>query len=119
MRSIRYALGGNPHNLDDCLDFSLKENPIEVSLYLTTKEEATEEWIIRRLMGVYNWKFPNITVEYEEIYGGCFFHETVERQKFSIDNANCRLEYVLKEIKVLSIDVLGKEKRFDYSVVYR
>jgi len=34
MRSIRYALGGNPHNLDDCLDLSLKEDPIEVCLDL-------------------------------------------------------------------------------------
>jgi len=83
-----------------------------------TVEAISEEWILKRL-GIYNWKFPNVTVRYEEVYGGCFSHETVERQKLSIENANCRIECILKKIQVLSIDILGKEKRFDYSVIYK
>lgn len=42
MRSLRYLLGGKPRNSDDCLDFSRRETPLEVSLTLNTEEIVIE-----------------------------------------------------------------------------
>ena len=38
MRSIRYVLRGDAHNLDDCLDLLHREKPEEVSVELITKD---------------------------------------------------------------------------------
>jgi len=119
MRSIKYVFGGKPQNLDDCLDFSHKETPQKVSLNLTANEHISEMYILNQFIGNYNWKFKNLTVEYKEIYGGCFYHEKEERQKLRVDDANKRLEDYLSRLKKLGIKVIGKEKRFDYSAIYR
>jgi len=119
MRSVKYVLGGKPQNLDDCLDFSHKETPQKVSLNLTTDESTSEMYILNQFIGNYNWKFKNLTIEYKEIYGGCFFHEKEKRQKLSVDNANKRLEGYISRLEKLGIKVIGKEKRFDYSAIYR
>lgn len=79
MRSIRYVLKGDPHNLDDCLDLSHREKPEEVSLELITNEMITEMHILKQLIGRYSWKFTNRNVQCEEVYGGCFAHETEQR----------------------------------------
>jgi len=119
MRSIKYVLKGKPQNLDDCLDFSHKETPQEGSLNLTADEYISEMYILNQLIGNYSWKFNNIIVRYKEIYGGCFCHEKEERQKLSIDNANRRLKDYLSKLENFGIDVIGKDKKFDYSLIYR
>ncbi|MBU1204847.1 MAG: hypothetical protein KKA61_00250 [Nanoarchaeota archaeon] len=119
MRSIKYVFKGKPQNLDDCLDFSRKETPQEVLLELITNEYVSDMYILNQFIGNCSWKFNNLTVNYKEIYGGCFYHEKEERQKLSVDNANKRLEDYLSRLEKLGIKVIGKEKRFDYSAVYR
>jgi hypothetical protein len=118
MRSIRYVLRGLPHNLDDCIDFSQKSFPEYVSVELATNEKANERYVLKQLIGKYTWTFPNITVEYEELYGGCFQHESEKRQKVSIDRANRRLESHLKLIGEQGIVVKGADERFEYSIIY-
>lgn len=119
MRSISYVLRGNPRNVDDCLDLSLKENPVEVSLDLTVNKTVTEMYILKQFIGRFIWKFPNRNVRYDEIFGGCFAHETEKRQRKSIDNANFRLKNYLNRIENLDIDIIGKEKKFDHSLIYK
>lgn len=117
MRSVRYLLGGKPHNLDDCMDFSKNEKPLEVSLELITNEYVSEMYIIKHFLGIYEWKFPNLTIKFEKVYGGCFYHETEEKQKHNIKNSNQWLEKDIKKIEKLNITIQGKEKEFDYSML--
>lgn len=119
MRSISYVLRGNPKNLDDCLDLSLREKPVEVSLDLLTNETITEMYTLKQFIGRFIWGFPNRNVQYDEIFGGCFARETEKRQRKSIDNANRRLKNYLNRIKILGIDIIGQENKFDYSLIYK
>ena len=119
MRSIRYVLGGDPHNLDDCLDISHREKPEEVSVELITNEIVAEMYILKQLIGRYNWKFTNRNVQYEEVYGGCFAHETDQRQRLSIGNANSRLEDSIRKIENMGIEVIGSDKSFEHSLIYQ
>lgn len=119
MRSIRYVLGGDPHNLDDCLDLLHREKPEEVSVELITNEIIAEGYILKQLIGKYSWKFTNRNVQYEEVYGGCFAHETDQRQRLSIDNANSRFNNSIRKIENMGIEVIGSDKSFEYSLIYQ
>jgi len=119
MRSIRYVLGGDPHNLDDCLDLLHREKPEEVSVELITNEMIAEMYILKQLIGRYSWKFTNRNVQYEEVYGGCFAHETEQRQGLSIDNANSRFNNSIRKIENMGIEVIGSDKSFKYSLIYQ
>jgi len=117
---MRYLCGGNPHNIDDCIDLTrTKEKPEQVVLELTTEKGITELCLINFLIGNYRWVFPSRTVEFQTQYGGCIDIESQGRQKVSVDNANRRLEDHLKRLEELGINVQGREKRFDYSATYK
>ena len=122
MRSLRYIIGGNPHNLDDCIDMVQKTGvvPNSVVLDLEFFEYPHDELImIKQMISVYVWKFTDKIIKYEKICGACIFTEKEKRQKRSVDNANIRLENSLSKIDSLGIDVTGKEKRFCYSTIYK
>lgn len=119
MKSIRYKLFGTMRNIDDCLDFLKKEKPLEVSLDLITDEYVSEMYIVKHFLGKYEWKFPNMTIKFEKVYDGCFHHETEKKQKLNVDNSNNRLEKDIKRIEKLNLKIKGKEKRFDYSMIYK
>lgn len=118
MRSVRYLLRGKPHNLDDCIDFSKKEKPSKVSLDLVTDEYISEMYILKHFLGLYEWKFSNMIVKFDKVYGGYFFHETEEKQKSRIDNSNYRLKEDIKKVERLNITIENKEKEFNCSMAY-
>lgn len=132
MRSVRYIAGGKPHNLDDCIDYSdrVKEaGQATVLVSLRTEEDATEMWVLNRLYGKFEWAFPDgKTTKYTTGFGGCFSHETEERQKLSVDNANYRLNDIYERLQFRGIAAKGKNiesavtsavlPQFDYSVIY-
>ncbi|MFH1761286.1 MAG: hypothetical protein ABIA63_09325 [bacterium] len=115
MRSIRYLITGNPHNLDDCLDLSCREKPLEISMALEADETINSEVMVKHLIGIFRWKFPSLVIEYKKIYAGCFAQDSKEVQKSRIENANRILEECLEKIKKTGVEVKGMEKRFDYS----
>ena len=117
MRSIGYMFGGNPKNLDDCLDLSLRVKPLGVSVDLTTNEVVTEMYILKQLIARFMWRFSDRNIGHDMIFGACFTHETEERQQLRINNANRKLEGCFTRIERSHIDVLGKQKRFDYSLM--
>jgi len=117
MRSIGYMFGGNPKNLDDCLDLSLRVKPLGVSVDLTTNEVVTEMYILKQLIARFMWRFSDRNIGHDKIFGACFAHQTQERQQLGINNANRRLEGCFTKMERSHIDVLGKQKRFDYSLV--
>jgi hypothetical protein len=121
MRSITYILGGKPSNTYDCLDHSLRHKAQRIILTLRTLEEAQEEYIVRWLKASLVWFFDDVTAAYESVLGGCFMHESAQRQRLSVDNANLRLEQELKVIrsKLPAVPIEGPEQRFDSSVTYK
>lgn len=132
MRSVRYMAGGKPHNLDDCIDYADKVKDAgqsSVIVSLRTEEDATEMWILKRLYGKFEWSFPDgKKAKYTKGFGGCFLHETEERQKLSVDNANYRLNDIYERLSFRKIASKGKDiernisdvlPKFDYSLIYR
>jgi hypothetical protein len=127
MRSLRYVAGGNPHNTDDCIDYAAKvkdAGQANVLVSLHHEEDATELWVINRLYGRFMWTFPDgKTVRYHKGFGGCFSHEKGLRQMLSIDNANYRLNEIVKRIigrgNTVNGSIDGKTieqlPQFDYS----
>ena len=119
MKTLRYKLLGNPHNMDDCLDISYDEKPQKVTMELTVYEIITETSVCKQCIGKYEWEFSDRLLTFEEIYGVCSAFDSNEKQRLSIDHANAMLEKSLKRIEELEIDVYGKEERFDYSIIYK
>jgi hypothetical protein len=118
MRSIRYMVGGDPHNMDDCVDYAQeKEKPtgIELKLVIGQRLVGMEgEWVLDEFFGRYTWTFPSFTVEYDEQYGGCYDHEPEKRRIKSAVNANRRLAGILGQFRELGFEVSGAEKRFNH-----
>jgi hypothetical protein len=112
MRSIEYVLGGPPVNFDDCLDYAKDNHPTGVRVRLKIRDEVSEFYKIRRLLAFFTWDFPNRSVSHEELLGGAFAHESVERQKISVANANARLEEALEKLARHGHGAEGAEARF-------
>ncbi|MDP2907154.1 MAG: hypothetical protein Q8O03_04395 [Nanoarchaeota archaeon] len=120
MKSIRYQIfRKKPHNLDDCLDFSVKKQPLEVSVELSVDEYVSEMYILKHLIGAYTWKFSDHNVKIEKIYNAFFYDKSEKNQMLSIDQANKRLEEDIQRMKRLNINLKDEGKKFDYSIIYR
>ncbi|MBD3304011.1 hypothetical protein GF343_02615 [Candidatus Woesearchaeota archaeon] len=124
MRSARYFLGSiilgkhaTPHNIDDCLDFSRKSTPKNVSVELYA-EEFRKELVFRHLSARYTWTFENKQAEYSILYEMIFAADTPETRKVVVDQANQVLEEDLERIEAAKIPVKGNKKRFGYGLVY-
>jgi len=120
MRSITYILTGKPGNLADSLDYASKHELQRIILTLHHREEVTEQYVVRWLYASYTWIFADRAVSYEVTYGGCFQHESKERQRLSVDNANMRIEKDLDLIRgrVRAKEFEGQQHRFDYGLTY-
>ena len=117
MRSIGYVFGGRPHNLDDCVDYARSERPDVVEVELTVEQVKADLYVANYLMARFRWDFKTFTVYYDEVFGGCFSHETRERQMLSIDNGNVRLGEHLSRIRLLGAALRMNKPRFDYTAV--
>jgi hypothetical protein len=120
MRTVKYVLTGNPQNRPDCIDYSKHHELRRISVELHTHEDLNESLISRVFYATYVWVFDDRVVTYQETYGRCFQHESVSRQRESIDNANIRLERSLSSLKDrVGIDAIeGEDQRFDRNLVY-
>jgi hypothetical protein len=118
MRSLHYILGGKPGNSDDCIDLAHKTMPTGVEIKSAAQEIASELYVCKYLSCEFLWHFPEQDICYEETFGGCFSHESDQRQMRSVDNANMRLAILIKRLRALNIPVRVAENVFDYSNIY-
>jgi hypothetical protein len=118
MRSLRYVLGGKPGNFDDCIDLAHRTLPTGVECKPVVQESASELYVCRFLCCEFLWHFPEQDIGYEESFGGCFGHESEQRQRRSVDNANLRFANRINRLRELNIPVRVSENVFDYSNIY-
>jgi hypothetical protein len=118
MRSLKYVLWGKPANFDDCIDLAHKTMPTGVEFKSVVREIASELYVCKYLFGEFLWHFPEQDISYEESFGGCFAHESEQRQRRSVDNANLRLANRINRLRELNIPVRVPENVFDYSNIY-
>ena len=118
MRSIRYVFNNIPSNMDDCLDMSRKHRPCSVEIFLSTSETALELCLMKELSAHLNWDFESQKISIDMPLGVCFSHETIQRQKLSVDNANRRLGNLISEMQQLGVLVVGDKSAFDYTTIY-
>ena len=118
MRSPQYVLWGKPGNFDDCIDLAHKTMPTGVEFKSVVREIASELYVCKYLCCEFLWHFPEQDIGYEESFGGCFSHESDQRQIRSVDNANMRLAHRINRLRELNIPVSGSENVFDYSNTY-
>ena len=118
MRSLPYVLWGKPGNFDDCIDLAHKTMPTGVECKPVVREIASELYICHYLCCEFLWHFPEQDICYEESFGGCFSHESEQRQMRSVDNANMRLANRINRLRELNIPVSVAENVFDYSNIY-
>ena len=118
MRSLDYVLRGKPTNFDDCIDLAHQTMPTGVELKSVAQEFVSELYICKGLSCEFLWHFPEQDICYEESFGGCFSHESDQRQTRSVDNANMRLAHRINRLRELNIPVSGAENVFNYSNTY-
>jgi hypothetical protein len=118
MRSLHYVLGGKPANFDDCIDLADQTVPTGVELKAVVREIVSELCIYNLLSCEFLWHFPEQDICYEESFGGCFYHESEQRQMRSVDNANMRLVRRIDRLRELHIPVRVAENVFDYSNIH-
>ncbi len=119
MRSLGYILFGTPSNLDDCLDYSLKEKPEGVSLELEYYKKLRGPALHEYFLGEYSWTFPSRSVSYSETYGTLqisWYHVLavpcdIDEQ---LDSINSKLAAVLKKIEETGVIVEGSDARFHF-----
>ena len=109
---------GKPCNVDDCLDLSNSLIIKSVNIRLDTDEIMGEMYIARRLKGIFVWEFSINKVRIEQDFGGIFSHESEIKQKEWINRSNERLQRAIRLIESHHISVIGKEQRFDYSLIF-
>jgi hypothetical protein len=93
--------------------------PEKVSLILSVHEIITELYILKQLRGEYIWNFGNQKVEYEEIYGGFFIHESEHRKYLSIHKANKNLERSIQRLRDMGVSIEDSDRRFNYSIIWK
>lgn len=118
MRSIHYRIFGKPCNMDDCIDLSNKLLTRSVNLRLDTDEIVSDMYIARRLIGIFVWKFNIKKVEVNQDFGGIFSYESEIKQKEWINRSNERLQKAVNLIESHQINVIGKEQKFDYTLIF-
>lgn len=120
MRSISYVLGGRPGNLDDCIDYAARHPIQRIILELRGVEQVSEDYVLRRLIATWVWVYADTAATFDVSYGGCFQHESPQRQQISIERANARLSRDLATVArdVPGVLVEGDDRRFDGSVMY-
>ena len=118
MRSIHYRIFGEPSNMDDCIDLSNRLITRWVNLRLDTDDIISDMYIARRLIGIFIWKFNVKEVEVEQDFGGIFSYENEAKQKEWINKSNERLQKAINLIESHKVDVIGKEQKFDYSLIF-
>jgi len=118
MRSLQYVLWGKPGNFDDCIDLAHKTMPRGVEFKSVVREFASELYVCKSLSCEFLWHFPEQDICYEESFGGCFAHESEQRQRRSVDNANMRLANRINRLRELNIPASVPENVFDYSNIY-
>ena len=118
MRSIQYRIFGKPCNLDDCIDLSNKLITRSVNLRLDMDEIISDRYIARRLIGIFVWKFNVKKVKVDQDFGGIFSHENETKQKKWINKSNERLQRAINLIESHRINIIGKEQRFDYLLIF-
>lgn len=119
MRSMLYIIFGNPCNVDDCLDLSNTLITKSVNLWLDTEEIICEMYIAKRLKGIFIWEFNINKVRIEQDFGCIFFHESEIKQKEWINRSNKRLQRTINKIESHHITIIGKEQKFDYSLLFK
>ena len=117
MRSIRYILGGRPHCLDDCLDLARRQRPVGVRLQLGASQLLTDLYVWLELVGEYSWEFAGGCCRCRESYGALVSNDPDRSQDRRIRGANKELVRRLAELEALGLDVVGKDSRFDRSVL--
>lgn len=118
MRSLQYVMWGKPGNFDDCIDLAHKTMPKGVECKSVVREFVSELYFCKYFICEFLWHFPEQDICYEEFFGGCFAHESEQRQMRSVDNANMRLAIRINRLHELNIPVSVPENVFDYSNIY-
>jgi hypothetical protein len=93
--------------------------PDKVSLTLSVHEIMTELYILEQLRGEYIWNFGSQKVQYEEVYGGFFMHESEHRKLLSIQKANKNLERSIQRLRDMGVSIEDSDRRFDYSLIWK
>ena len=81
-------------------------------------EIVSDRYIARRLIGIFVWKFNVKKVKVDQDFGGIFSHENETKQKKWINKSNERLQRTINLIESHHINIIGKEQRFDYSLIF-
>lgn len=110
-------LTGTPVNFDDCIDFSLKERPCEVSFDLVSSRGNVSEYIVQYLSANFKWKFSKCVVYCKKHLGLFLIWENKQKRGESIEDANKRLKHILRIIENEKTVVKGAEKKFDYTII--
>ena len=110
---------GRLFNVDDCLDLSKSLITRSVNLELDKEDIIGEMYLARRLRGIFVWEFNVNKVKVEQDFGGIFSHENETKQKKWINKSNERLQKTIKLIESHHINIIGKEQRFDYSLIFK
>ncbi len=119
MKSLTYLFTRNPKYFYDCLDYARRENLVEVSLDLETTEIVTVMAIGKQLVAMFDFKFADRVVRCERLLGGCLAHKSEIEQFKIIQTANRRLERYLEKVWSVCPKIIGSEKRFDDTLVYK
>lgn len=117
MRSVRYLLSGKPGNVDDCIELSKKTRLELVALSLDTEENVTEMYVMKSLFGIFDWKFENNNIIVEQVFGGYLLTDSDQRKKTTIAGADRRLQHVINKIEKHHVNIIGKERRFNVSII--
>jgi hypothetical protein len=105
-----------PGKYDDCIDLMLREKPDKVTLKLTVREFFSDFGIIVQFRSEYTWSFNGQEVKYEEVCGGFMLHEPEKHKCLALYKANGRLERKLQLLHYLSVEIVGSDNRFVYSI---
>jgi hypothetical protein len=111
MKSLIYACGGKPRNLDDCLDIVDKGLTAGVHLELDRETRFLDSGVITYLFGRYTWNFSEYSVTFEKTYGSYFSLQSDKAVHWEIASANNRLQRDLLRITSAKIPYQG-QKRF-------
>ena len=112
MRSLRYILGGRPHNFDDCVDLARTRHPSRVRLQPIAEEWITELFVRHELVGEFCWEFSYGRCCCRACCGGCFADDPPSRRDARIRQANRRLRRRVQQLTAIGVEVLGAEARF-------
>ena len=118
MKSLRYVFLGRATNLTDCLDYCTRRKPTRVFLSLRTRESLSEMHAVRSLVARLRWHDGNGPVTVEMCLGNCRSTDKLPLQVRAVEQANCCLADVIRQLVACGAVVRGSERRFSHSTVY-